>query len=676
MNITKTLRVSLSVLAVLALVLVGGVKAQRAEAAACTFTGPLTIGSTGSAVTCLQTELIAKGFSIPAGATGYFGSQTQAAVAAWQTANGVMPAAGYFGSISQAKWAMGSTGGSYPAGCTSNTGYSTTTGMSCASTGGTLPAGCTSTAGYSPTTGVKCDSTSPTTPSGPLAGTDGSIADVNKLGSYNNEEVGEGQNDVKVLGMEVEASNDGDIALKSVKVSVTITNASGSDNLDDYVDTVTVWQGSTEVGSADAGDFNEDSSGVWTKTISLTNSVVRADDSENFYIAVDGAGSFDSGDIDSEVATFDVENIRFVDGSGVTTTETGYDIDGMNVVADFVSFSAAADTELKVSKASDSPDAGTVIVDDSESTDDVSLLKGKIKIEGDSDVVIDELPITFTATSSGTANGIDDIASAVTLKIGGEEFVETMNITSALTGTITFDNLDLTIGSEDTEEFEITADINDLDGTVFAAGDTLTASLTATNSDYIDAENEEGDQLADDTEKTGTATGDAQEFRVTGISVELVSTDESVAADGTNTYNDTGTFVIKYKVTAVGDTVYVADGVTATTATSISSTTLGTDANLYRLDIGGTATVSAVTDLITYTTDDGAEDSSNGFQLEEGESAVVTMTVARTNTSVYQGGGLMRVFLQSIGWNTNDSTTFNVYDFNLEDFKTDPISVN
>jgi len=676
MNITKTLRVSLSVLAVLALVLVGGAKAKTANAAACTFTGPLTIGSTGSAVTCLQTELIAKGFSIPAGATGYFGSQTQAAVAAWQTANGVMPAAGYFGSISQAKWAMGSTGGSYPAGCTSNTGYSTTTGMSCASTGGTLPAGCTSTAGYSPTTGVKCDSTSPTTPSGPLAGTDGSIADVNELGSYNNEEVGEGQNDVKVLGMEVEASNDGDIALKSVKVSVTITNASGSDNLDDYVDTVTVWQGSTEVGSADAGDFNEDSSGVWTKTISLTNSVVRADDSENFYIAVDGAGSFDSGDIDSEVATFDVENIRFVDGSGVTTTETGYDIDGMNVVADFVSFSAAADTELKVSKASDSPDAGTVIVDDSESTDDVSLLKGKIKIEGDSDVVIDELPITFTATSSGTANGIDDIVSAVTLKIGGEEFVETMTITSALTGTITFDNLDLTIGSEDTEEFEITADINDLDGTVFAAGDTLTASLTATNSDYIDAENEEGDQLADDTEKTGTATGDAQEFRVTGISVELVSTDESVAADGTNTYNDTGTFVIKYKVTAVGDTVYIADGVTATTATSISATTVGADANLYLLDIGGTATVSAVTDFITYTTADGAEDSTNGFQLEEGESAVVTMTVARTNTSVYQGGGLMRVLLKSIGWNTNDSTTFNVYDFNLEDFKTDPISVN
>jgi peptidoglycan hydrolase-like protein with peptidoglycan-binding domain len=80
----------------------------------CTFTRDLTNGVSGSDVTCLQQALIAAGFSIPAGATGYFGSQTQAAVAAWQAANGVSPAAGYFGSISRAHWNLGggsSTGG-------------------------------------------------------------------------------------------------------------------------------------------------------------------------------------------------------------------------------------------------------------------------------------------------------------------------------------------------------------------------------------------------------------------------------------------------------------------------------------------------------------------------------------------------------------------------------------
>ena len=57
----------------------------------------LTIGSTGASVTNLQNSLIAMGFSISAGATGYFGTQTQAAVAAWQASKNITPAVGYFG---------------------------------------------------------------------------------------------------------------------------------------------------------------------------------------------------------------------------------------------------------------------------------------------------------------------------------------------------------------------------------------------------------------------------------------------------------------------------------------------------------------------------------------------------------------------------------------------------
>jgi len=55
-----------------------------------TFTRDLTIGSHGTDVTALQTWLISKGFTISAGATGYFGAQTKAALAAWQAANGVL----------------------------------------------------------------------------------------------------------------------------------------------------------------------------------------------------------------------------------------------------------------------------------------------------------------------------------------------------------------------------------------------------------------------------------------------------------------------------------------------------------------------------------------------------------------------------------------------------------
>lgn len=63
----------------------------------------LTLGATGADVTALQNLLIAQGHAIPAGATGYFGSQTRAALAAYQGAHGIVPAAGYFGPITRSQ---------------------------------------------------------------------------------------------------------------------------------------------------------------------------------------------------------------------------------------------------------------------------------------------------------------------------------------------------------------------------------------------------------------------------------------------------------------------------------------------------------------------------------------------------------------------------------------------
>lgn len=66
----------------------------------------LTLGSEGDDVVALQTALIAKGFTIPAGATGYFGAQTQTALRQYQVANGISPASGYFGPLTRAKLAL------------------------------------------------------------------------------------------------------------------------------------------------------------------------------------------------------------------------------------------------------------------------------------------------------------------------------------------------------------------------------------------------------------------------------------------------------------------------------------------------------------------------------------------------------------------------------------------
>ncbi|MGD1003440.1 MAG: peptidoglycan-binding domain-containing protein [Minisyncoccia bacterium] len=127
------------------------------------FTSDLTVGSTGSAVTALQTFLIGQGDLVLATPTQYFGSMTQAALAKFQAAHSITPSVGYFGpktrafvnSLSTSTSTTTTTTVTLPAGCTSTTGYSVTTGAAC-STPVTLPTGCTSSMGYSPTTGASC----------------------------------------------------------------------------------------------------------------------------------------------------------------------------------------------------------------------------------------------------------------------------------------------------------------------------------------------------------------------------------------------------------------------------------------------------------------------------------------------------------------------------------------
>ncbi len=82
------------------------------------YTRDLTVGSKGDDVSALQQMLINGGHLTAVSApTGYFGSLTKAAVAKWQAAVGLSPAAGYFGPKSRAYVAslsVGTTPGTTP----------------------------------------------------------------------------------------------------------------------------------------------------------------------------------------------------------------------------------------------------------------------------------------------------------------------------------------------------------------------------------------------------------------------------------------------------------------------------------------------------------------------------------------------------------------------------------
>jgi hypothetical protein len=75
---------------------------QVLGAATYNFTTDLTVGSTGADVSALQQILIDAGFLHIAAPTGYFGDLTKTALAAFQAAHGISPAAGYFGPLTRA----------------------------------------------------------------------------------------------------------------------------------------------------------------------------------------------------------------------------------------------------------------------------------------------------------------------------------------------------------------------------------------------------------------------------------------------------------------------------------------------------------------------------------------------------------------------------------------------
>lgn len=622
--------------------------ATVAAAQSVVFTSNLTVGSTGSQVVDLQTFLLGKGYVIPAlsdgsAQKGYFGSQTKTAVMKYQADNGV-PNTGFVGPLTKAK--LNANAGSLAGGTTPPPMATLTVPFPC-------PAGFTV-----PLPWVCPNATGTTPPVGGtvgLAGTAGTLTTPVVLSQYNNEEVGDGQTDVKVVGLEVKASKEGDIALKSTKVAFAITNASGSRNLDDYVSSVSVWLGTTKIGSATVSDFNKDSTGNYSKVISFNSgAVLRSDVKQNLYVTVDGARNLDSGDIDSEVMTIDVENVRYEDGAGVVSTDT---IAVTPISVSFVSFATSANTILKLITDSSSPNENIVVVNASSDTKNLVLLAGKLKLEGTSDVILDEFPVTLTTDG----DSVSAIANTLTLRINGKDYSESISLTAAQTGTVTFDNLDLDIKAGDTVAFTILADVNDIENTGITAtdfdeGDYLISSVSATNRSYIVVENESGDALVDSTEKTGTITGEAQQFRTKGIGLTLVSVSED-ATVGTSANDDIGLFTIKYKVTAVGDTMYVS---------SLTTTDIG-----WAVDKSGTATSSntIVASLVNNT--DTTLTSVGNFMISEGTSETFTLSIS---VPLGTGGtsGQYRAALTSLEWDTTDDTDMSggTYSSGLDTFKT------
>ena len=618
----KTFKFLVATVALVAVMAIGSAKAAYVH------TGLLKMGMTSSQVMSLQQTLNSNGFLVSttgAGSPGmesmYFGSKTKSAVMAFQSAKG-LKADGIVG-VQTGTALAALTGGSValPAGCTSTTGYSTTTGQPCTSTAN-YPAGCTSSVGYSPTTGQPCNGSTNGGSNGPLSGTAGDIT-VSSYTSGLETNVGEGDSNKKVLGFEIEADAGSDVAISSVKVNFENTG-SGSKRLTRYADTISIWdQNGNKVGSSSASDFSE-SSNVYSRSISLSNVVIRADQKMRFYVAVTADSNIDSADYSADSWTATLDSVRFNDASGAILTESlGTSIQR---TFNFTSLATANDLELKVGLSSSNLKAQTVKVSTTSSTNNVELLKFTMKAQGGA-MHVDQIPVLFTTND----NNLSDVTGNVTLNIDGSSFSETVSTSSSASTTITFDDLDLDLSADETITGTITADINSVTG--YIEGTTLMASIpsnyvTQTSYIYIDAEDVNGDQLVTG-DRSGSATGELMSFRSTGVNAKM-GTPVLTTTPGAQGVYDQARYVIPVSVTSFGNTLYMGQTLQLVGTNSTVSSTNAFGFAFQKSAAPTTDVVSGVTYTATISPDTAYNDvttESGAFRLDDGQTKHFTITV-------------------------------------------------
>lgn len=535
-----------------------------ASADAYVFTRSLTVGSQGADVTALQNYLIGAGHAIPAGATGYFGSQTQSAVAAWQAANMISPAAGYFGPVSQAKYNELMAAGSDD---------------------------------DSDDDSSDDDSSDDDDSSSDLSG-EASLGDTD-LKDGDDTEIEEGQEAAPVAELELEFEN-GDAKISRIDISL-VDQGTEEDPWDTFEE-VSLWVDGDEVGSIDVTDednwLDED---LGTLRFSGLDVVSMEDETTTVVIAVTVQSS-----VDDMPATWDVDalNVRYVDGDDVTSTDTITED-----ANDFTVSAAGSDDELIVKSSSEDPAATTIQVEDDTTSDMITVFS----FDMDSDDSTNDLELNDVVVGliSGTED-VEDIINDAVLIIDGEEFDDyTMAGGSTVTAALTFNvDGDYTIEAGERVTAELQVEFKKLDGVNYNQGETIQGTASGTAAWDVEG--------ADDVTPSGSSTGDEHTLRTTGAVVEMTDATETLKenTEGSLT-DDEGVFEIEFEVTAFESDLYINDDAERGTVEN----NYGVN---YTVTSGGTA---STTGTAVATLDSSAELTGGFYKVAEGETETFTLTV-------------------------------------------------
>ncbi len=573
-------------LAVVAAVIVLAIVAVPAADAA--YTRDLTVGASGSDVAELQAFLVSKGFLVmPAGTTpGYFGTLTQVALGKYQAANGIAPAAGYFGPMTRAKVAGSSTS--------------------------------------APSSDSSSDD---------LSGGDGDFKNYDVRGNPDNETVEEGKTE-EVFAVEFTA-DDSDLLVE--RITLVASSTSGSTTKPwKVLEEISISIDGDEVATIDASDsdaWDEDNDDVYSIDIDDVDTKVSEGDDVKLVVSVTAQDSIDDEDQGDWDISIDDDGLRAVNAEGINVYEG--DID------EATSFELGEVDASTIDISFDEDDAGNedddVDVDDEDETEDVVLYTFTIEAQ-DGDVEIDEITVSLATTTN--AADLEDVISELFIEVDGESFDESVDGTA--TSDVTIDDIGVTVSEDDEITVVVSATIegsDDIDNWAEGMG----IQVTGVSVDYIDSEDD------DQTETEGSDGGELS-LRSDGMMVEFVSADEdeSFTADEAGE-GDTGTYTIKFEVTAGDEDVYVG---------------------------GVDYSYSAIADESTSTNFTAAskyEQSSGNYKVAEGKSVTFTFVLEVEAASTTPNTSVSAA-IAGINWNLDDSTTtYESYDSNLDDFETDSL---
>ncbi len=475
--------------------------------------------------------------------------------------------------------------------------------------------------------------TPPPSGGGPLEGGAGSVSSVRLVPGITNEDVGEGQRDVSVLGLELRAEGS-DIELNAVVVDFDQVNHTG--NFDRYADEVSIWLNGEEYATVSASDFTRSNS--FRRTITLDRgAIIRQGNVGELVVAVSGARNLDSSRVNDRWDV-SVNSIRFGDALGASISDS--QMSDLSRTMTFREFSSSAGLRLTIRGGdTDVNQARVIQVSNNSRTSDVPVLSFRVDVEGSSDILVDRLSVNAT-TTGGTLN---NIASAAYLYHEGRR-IGSVNI-SGSGSTITFDNLNLDLDSGDVHDFEVRMDFLAANGTNYQSGATIDVDVLASNRDDWRLEDERGDNVSL-SDRRGSASADAHTLQTEGAGLSFVSATTREVYNSSNPSASYGEFRAVVDVRAVGNTIYVPQ----TAVRSSSASTAGGLTYYFENSSGGE--YAAGVGSQSFTRISGGSVQGGFVRIDEGQTARFEL-VATLNPEAF---GQYRVQIVSVGWNDTASS--------------------